>query len=71
MDGPTRDERIVLIMAAEAENERFVTLPAENGQWEIHDIVEGKTYVLGGSIQRAICECVAQILNQTITNNNE
>lgn len=71
MDGPTRNSRIVLIMAAEAENERFVALPAENGQWEIQDIVEGKGYILGESIQRAICECVAQILNQTITNNNE
>lgn len=63
MDGPTRDDRILLIMDAEAKDERFVALPAEKGQWEIRDIVEGKTYVLGENIQRAISECVAQILN--------
>ena len=71
MDGPTCDDRILLTMDAEAKSERFVALPARNCQWEIRDIAECKTYVFGESIQRAICECVAKILNQTITNNNE
>lgn len=63
MDGPTRDYRTLLTMDAKDNNKRFVALPAENGQWEIRDIVECKTYILGENIQCAICECVAKILN--------
>lgn len=71
MEPLRQDYRILLTMDAKDNNKRFVALPAENCQWEIRDIVECKTYVFGESIQRAICECVAKILNQTITNNNE
>lgn len=71
MEPAIQDKRILLTMHAEAKNQRFAALPAEHGQWEIRDLVAGQGYVLGESIQRAICECVAQILNQTITNNNE
>lgn len=63
MDGPTCDDRILLTMEAEAKSERFVALPCPGYGWEIRDIVECKTYVFADSIQRAICECVAKILN--------
>lgn len=71
MDPETQSDRILLTMHAEAKNQRFAALPLGARQWEIRDLVAGQGYVLGESIQRAICECVAQILNQTITNNNE